>query len=626
MRIPENQIEEIRSSANILDIVSGYVQLRKRGRNFIGSCPFHNEKTPSFTVSEEKQIFHCFGCGAGGNVYKFLMDFKNISFVEAVQEVADQIGVKINFEQDKFSSEQNELEKYYEINVLAAKFFSNKLLNSDDGEEGREYFKNRKIKPQTQRAFGLGYASALWENLLFYLNENRVDLNDTYHLGLIDKRDDGSYYDKFRGRIIFPIFSPNGRVIAFGGRILDNSAKAAKYLNSPESSIYSKRRSLYGLFQSKDEIRKLNKVILVEGYMDLISLYQHGVKNVVASSGTSLTEEQVQLLSRFTRNITVLFDADEAGQKAAMRSIEILLKQDFDVKIVLLPENEDPDSYINKFGRESFDDKLDRAQNFLEFQMDQYKKAGSLEDPVRQAEAIRSLVGSAALVSDTLKRNLLIKSISKKFNLREKLIETELEKHLNQIEAKEARISQNAPTTSSTPIPKTHLTKEKNGNGLSAFEKEIIRLFFEGNEEVIGIICDHIEPEDFLNETFQEIAGIVRDSYLQHIISPAALIQKINDDEVKNFILSISLSQEAISKKWAERNHDGTMEFNIIKYTEDVIKKYRLLKIDSVIKINNQRLASLDNEEEMIEILKENQELQEEKKIIQESNGTSYIE
>ncbi len=286
------------------------------------------------------------------------MDFKSISFVEAVEEVADQAGIKINFEKDQYSAEQNELEEYYDINVLAAKYFSNNLLNSKQGEEAREYFKNRLIKPQTQRVFGLGYAMPEWESILFYFKENKVDLSKALHIGLIDTRDDGSYYDKFRARVIFPIFSPNGRVIAFGGRILDKTAKAAKYLNSPESKVYSKRKSLYGLFHSKDEIRKLNKVILVEGYMDLISLYQHGVKNVVASSGTSLTEEQVQLLSRFTKNITVIFDADDAGQKAAVRSIEILLKYDFDVRVVLLPEGDDPDSYIQKNGREAFEEQL----------------------------------------------------------------------------------------------------------------------------------------------------------------------------------------------------------------------------------------------------------------------------
>ena len=351
MRIPEHTIEEIRSSANIVDIISSYVALRKRGKNFIGLCPFHQEKTPSFTVSEEKQIFHCFGCHAGGNVYKFLMEYKSISFIEAVQEIAESVGITLNFEDDKVSSEQSELEEFFDINVTAAKYFSDNLLKSEHGEIARDYLAKRNIKTQTQKVFGVGFALNGWEHFVNYARDNQVDLDNAKLLGLIDSKEGGNYYDKFRGRIIFPIFSPNGRVIAFGGRVFQGEENIAKYLNSPESSIYLKRKSLYGLFHAKDEIRKLNKAILVEGYMDVIALWQHGIKNVVASSGTSLTDDQVRLLSRYTTNIVVIFDADEAGNKAAMRSIEILLKQDFEVKLLSLPKGEDPDSYVNSLAK-----------------------------------------------------------------------------------------------------------------------------------------------------------------------------------------------------------------------------------------------------------------------------------
>jgi DNA primase len=264
MRISEQKIDEIRNAADAVDIISGYVQLRKRGKNFIGLCPFHQEKTPSFTVSGEKQIFHCFGCGAGGNVFKFLMDFKNISFVEAVEEIADHLGIKIQYDQTQVNDQQNELEALYEINVLAARFFSDNLLKSSSGEEAREYLKNRRIKQQTQRAFGIGYAPHGWDNFLSHAKENQIDLSKAKELGLIDTNEKGEYYDKFRERVMFPIFSPNGRVIAFGGRVLGKQDNTAKYLNSPESQLYSKRKSLYGLFHSKDEIRKLDKAILLK--------------------------------------------------------------------------------------------------------------------------------------------------------------------------------------------------------------------------------------------------------------------------------------------------------------------------------------------------------------------------
>src|SRR3990172_5728827 len=427
MRIPENKIEEIRSAADIVDIISEFVQLRKRGKNFIGLCPFHSEKTPSFTVSEDKQIFHCFGCHAGGNIYKFLMEYEKISFIEAIQEVAARVGINLEYEVDT-TGKDSEQEILYELNIQAARYFSDNLLNSPAGEIARKYFQERKIKPQIMRAFGLGHALNGWENFVEYAKSQKIDLERAIQLGLIGQQNDGRLFDKFSDRIIFPIFSANGRVIAFAGRILENREGSAKYLNSPESIIYVKGRILYGLSFAKDEIRKLDKAILVEGYMDLISLYQNGVKNVVAVSGTALTDEQVQLLSRYTKNVVLLFDADTAGIKASMRSIEILLRRDVEVKIVSLPEKEDPDSYINKHGKDKFDDLLKKAENFIEFESRYYEAQGKFTDPHSAAEAIRELVKPLALINDELKRNLLTKNIAKKFNLREKILDAELNK------------------------------------------------------------------------------------------------------------------------------------------------------------------------------------------------------
>jgi len=434
MRIPEQKIEEVRHGANIVDVISSFVQLKKRGNNFIGLCPFHSEKTPSFTVSSEKQIFHCFGCHQGGNVFKFLMEYKRISFIESVKEIADQVGISIDYDENYDPKAQSEQELLYDINVHAARLFSKNLLKADEEGLGGEYFKKRNIKTNSIMGFGLGYAKNSWDDFKNYAEKNNLDPEKSKSIGLLDTKDEGGYYDKFRGRIIFPIMSPNGRVIAFGGRILDNSKKTAKYLNSPESKIYKKRYSLYGLYHSQDEIRRMDKAILVEGYMDLISLYQAGIKNVVASSGTALTNEQVQLLSRYTKNIVVMFDADIAGQKAAMRSIETLLKQDFDVKILSLPEGEDPDSYVNKHGKVLFEEKINQATEFLEYQTAQFEKQGLFKDALTQSTAIRQMVQTAALVSDKLKRSILIKKISKKFNLREKLLETELNKFISENE------------------------------------------------------------------------------------------------------------------------------------------------------------------------------------------------
>jgi DNA primase len=287
MRIPESKIEEIRNSADIVDVISPHVQLRKRGKNFIGLCPFHSEKTPSFTVSEEKQIFHCFGCHTGGNVFKFLTEFHKISFVEAVQELAEQQGITIEFDKAEYTEQQSEQEVFYDINTEAARYFLNNLLNDDEGEFARRYLHERNIKTQTVRSFGLGYALRGWENFINYAKSRNLNIEKCIQLGLIGKTSEGKLYDKLPGRLIFPIFSPNGRVVAFAGRVLDDKDTGAKYINSPESLIYIKGRILYGLSFAKDDIRRYDKAIIVEGYMDLISLYQSGIKNVVAVSGTA---------------------------------------------------------------------------------------------------------------------------------------------------------------------------------------------------------------------------------------------------------------------------------------------------------------------------------------------------
>lgn len=612
MRIPEKQIDEIRNASDIVDIISGFIQLKKRGKNFIGLCPFHQEKTPSFTVSEEKQIYHCFGCGAGGNVFKFLMDYKNISFVEAVEEIAEHVGIKIQYDSSP-TEQSNDLEIFYEINLLAARFFSDQLLKSDISDNAREYLKNRGIKTQTQKIFGLGFAPFSRDGFLNQAKENKIDLQKAKQLGLIDINEKGEYYDKFRGRIIFPIFSPNGRVIGFGGRIFSGETNAAKYLNSPESPVYSKRKSLYGLFHSKDEIRKLDRAILVEGYMDLISLYQSGVKNVVASSGTSLTDEQVQLLSRFTKNVYVLFDADSAGEKAALRSIELLLKQNFEVKVISLPKGEDPDSFINKFGKEQFEEDISKAQNFFEYQTSQFEKQGAFDDPASSTKAIREIVRILSLLNDDLKRNLYIKALAKKFGLREKLIESELNKFLSEQKNGAHTISQTQSNLNFQVVKLNLQEKFKNEN---PFEKEIVRLLFSGNEQIITHILDNVAIENFTNNNYKTVASIVENGFNEGKISPAYLIEKIEDDDLRKIIFELALSEHSISKNWDDLSSNGRIEKDTYEYAIETVKNYQVFQIDEEIKRNNKLIEESKDELLHIELLKRNKELNEDKKAI----------
>ncbi len=619
MRISERKIEEIRISANIVDIISQYVPLRKRGKNYIGLCPFHNEKTPSFTVSEEKQIYHCFGCHAGGNVYSFLMEYNKISFVEAVQQLAEQLGIQIDYESPEAEEQQSEAEILYEVNTEAAKYFSDNLLNKKEGEFVKEYLTKRNIKPQTIRTFGLGYALDGWENFILFAKENNMDIEKTIQLGLIGKNADGRLYDKFSGRLIFPIFSPNGRVIAFAGRILKGAEGKAKYLNSPESLIYHKGRTLYGLSLSKDEIRRLDKAILVEGYMDLISLYQNGVKNVVAVSGTALTEEQVQLLSRYTKNVVLLFDADTAGIKASMRSIEILLKKDMEIKIVTLPENEDPDSFINNYGKERFDELTLMAKNFLEYQTEYYDSIGMFKDPAKSAEALRDIVSVAALIEDELKRTFLIKSIAKKFNLREKLLESELEKVLNKTMVREKRIVSSS---------ETRKARENNVGAKSVtidsftvkLERDLIKLLFEDDDKIIDFIFANIKTEDFQGDTNKKIFNLISDSYNDAgNIVVSSLIEKLTDDDLKNYIFEITFEKYSIGKNWDEIHPGPSKDEILSRLARDIVIKIKISQIEKVIKENSKRLENSHDDNEVLQIIKLNAEKEKEKSEIRKN-------
>jgi DNA primase len=619
MRIPESKIEEIRNSISIVDVISEYVQLRKRGKNYIGLCPFHSEKTPSFTVTEEKQIFHCFGCHAGGNVYKFLMDYKKISFVEAVQEIAEQQGIEINYDDEGFNEKQSEQEILYDINTEVARYFSNNLLHDAEGEIARTYFQKRNLKIQTMRSFGLGYAHNGYENLVNFLKEKNIDLEKALQLGLIGRNNDGRVYDKLAGRIIFPIFSPNGRVVAFAGRKLREDDSGGKYINSPESIIYIKGRILYGLSHAKDDIRKLDKAIIVEGYMDLISLYQAGVKNVVAVSGTALTDDQVQLLSRYTKNVVLLFDADAAGIKASMRSIEILLKRDFDVKISTLPKGEDPDSYVTKFGKEAFDEIIKRAENFLEYQTEYYETQGMFDDPTKMAEAIRDLVKPIALVSDELKRNLLIRNIGRKFNLREKLIEAELDKALdfqkkqNRLQSQRIFKKDEAQQESLIPAEKKTIPPHFYNT-----ERELMRLLFENIEEIIGLITYNVHEEDILVDVHRNIFEKVYFEYENRgSLNPADLIS-LYDDEVQSYLRELTIEKYSLSSNWQDLNPSITQEMITKKYAIDLLVKYKQMHIDLQIAANVGAQENADSEERLLELMKEKHELERLKKIVRE--------
>lgn len=604
MRIPEHKIEEILAATDIVDVVGKYVYLKKAGTNFKGICPFHSEKTPSMIVSPAKQIFNCFGCHVGGNAFRFLMEYKKISFVEAVQEQANELGVTIQYEESKSFEQKDELEVLYDLNTEVAKYYLNNLLNTPEGEAARKYFEERKIKQQAIRSFGLGYSPPKRDALFNFLSEKKLDIENALQLGVIGKGNTGEYYDRFAGRIIFPIFSPNGRVVAFAGRILVPNENTGKYVNSPESKIYYKSRILYALSFAKDEIRRSESVIVVEGYMDAISLHQKGIKNVVAVSGTALTEEQIQLLSRYTKNVNLIFDADSAGIRASMRSIELLLKQDMNVKIISLPQGEDPDSYVNKFGADDFLNEVKNGKDFLEYQSMIFKNEGRFDDSAKMSEAIRVIVNQAALIPDELKRTLQIQNVAKKFNLREKLIEKELDKILQSNKKSERRSSVETGNEIAKAEPTAETNRTKNDSAIFKIEQELLKILFEGNRAANNYIFDNYPVDDFSNDDHKKLAEIALEGTEENL-KANEMVDKIDDLSLQSYLLEIIIDKYDVSDRWSKYHYSSSGNVDLLSYANDAVRKIKLLLISDQLESKNKLINSAESEEDKMNLMKE---------------------
>ena len=412
MRIPDEKVDEVRNATDIVDVISSVVRLRKRGKSYVGLCPFHQEKSPSFTVSADKQMYHCFGCGVGGNVFTFLMERDKLSFVEAVRVLAERAGITLPAEGSAEGGANAEQEQLYELTRLVGLHFHDNLVNSVEGNLALEYFHHRGFTETTIRKFGLGYAKNSWDDLIAFARRENIEPALLDKAGLVVRREDGSgYYDRFRGRAIFPIFATNGRTIAFGARKLREDDPLGKYINSPETPVYSKSRVLYGLSLAKEAIREREFALLVEGYADLITVFQAGFENIVASSGTALTVEHIQLLSRYAHRITLVYDADSAGSKATLRGGDLILEHDLDVRVAELPPGEDPDSFVRKHGAKAFQVLVEGAVSFLDFRAQQLQAEGLFSTPEGKAQAIRQLVETVARVKDELKRTFFLKRL-----------------------------------------------------------------------------------------------------------------------------------------------------------------------------------------------------------------------
>ncbi len=417
--------EEVKKAADIIEIIGQYVQLKKRGQNHIGLCPFHSERSPSFTVNQDKQIYHCFGCGRGGDVFTFWMEYHNLSFSQSLKDLAERYNIDLprykGLPEEKKKAELKEL--LFKTNGLAADYFHNMLVRSAEGKPGRDYFSRRKISQETISRFQLGYAANKWDGLINYLRSKNISLDLGAKAGLLIPKKDGGYYDHFRDRIIFPIFDLNHQIIGFGGRVLGDSLP--KYINTPETPLYHKGESLYGLDSAFRNIREGGLAIVVEGYMDMLALRQHGISNVVATLGTAFTSNQVRRLKGYTKEVVVLFDPDDAGREAALKSFPLFLNEGISAKVLVLPQGEDPDSFVNRCGLDEFRELLKGAIPIFDFYLDQ--TLARMDSGIDgQIKVLGEILPIFMEVESGATRFLYVQSFSEKTGINEAIVWEEL--------------------------------------------------------------------------------------------------------------------------------------------------------------------------------------------------------
>lgn len=406
MRFPQTFIDDLKRQADIVRIVQDYVTLKKTGANWVACCPFHKETKPSFSVNPAKEIFYCFGCQKGGSVFNFVMEVERVAFPEAIKIVAEKAGVALPVQVDdsRFEARKRESDQVIELNQWAMSWWEDQLNSqSPPAQAAREYLDQRGITEETRKTFRLGFAPDSWDSLSTHLRQKGATKEALEKSGLVVKKDGGGSYDRFRGRLMFPVIDPQGRPIAFGGRVLDPEGEP-KYLNSPETTAYTKGRHLYGLNLTRDDIRRQGFAILVEGYLDLIVPYQNGVRNAVASLGTALTPEQVKLIGRFARKVVVNYDGDRAGVQAAKRAIETILAEDLEVKVLVLPDNADPDDFIRKYGAAEYQKRRGEAQPHIQFVIDQAVRDRNLHSPADKAAAVEEALPFVRAVRDQIQK------------------------------------------------------------------------------------------------------------------------------------------------------------------------------------------------------------------------------
>lgn len=524
--IPENIIEEIRSRTDIVEIVSEAVVLKKAGQNFKGLCPFHSEKTPSFTVSPDKQIYHCFGCAAGGNVFKFLMETQSLPFVEAVKLLASK--ANISLPSPRRSAAENKQEKERETilksNRLAAEYFIATLDHPQRGKKARAYLESRQFRGEILTKYQLGWSTPNWQDLMTALEKNAAP-PELEKAGLIKQKDGGpgkNYYDRFRDRLMIPLKDLYGNIIGFGGRIIGEGEP--KYLNSPETPLYKKGKILFGMHLAKQAMRGENQAILVEGYFDQIRAHDKGIYNVVASCGTALTPEQAGLLKNHVKNVVLVFDSDSAGKLAAQRGYEVLVEKELNVRIVLLPQGHDPDSYIQDFGPEKFLQLIENARPFVESYIDGASAKGNLGTPSGRMEVVNGVLPLLAKIKNNLERSEWIKYLSEKAGVEDKALLKELKKTLTQ---NQSLVKIEAIETKSTKKPDSELY--------------LVHLLL-SDQQVARKIRDRVSTEEFSDPDLRQIGEMIyRFLDTEQSVQVDRLLDQVERPEIRALLSKIGM-------------------------------------------------------------------------------------
>jgi DNA primase len=574
--IPKEIIEDIRNKADIVAVISEYVQLKKRGKNYLGLCPFHSEKDASFTVSPEKQLFHCFGCNEGGNVFAFIMKMENIGFAEAAEELGAKVGVAVP-KAEKRASAKKLNDQFYQVMLLASKYFQS-CLEAEIGRPAGEYLKNRGITLKTSKAFNLGFAPPGWDNLFKHLISKGGNPKLIEQTGLILQRaEKNGYYDRFRNRLIIPITDPRGRVIAFGGRSLEN--EEPKYLNSPDSPVYHKGETLFGLNLSRELIKKSKTAVLVEGYFDLITPYQSGITNIVAGLGTALTINQCKLIARYCDNIVLAYDADSAGGLAAERSVELLRSRGLKVKTAILKGGKDPDEVVSKQGGKGFLDCLNSALPFLDFKIKRIISRHNLEEVESKAAAIREIAAVLGKEKDPFVKREYAKIAAALLKTQADTILTEIKRELNY---------QNSRRHASRRMIEKPKSKSREA------EINVIAMALQ-NPQTLSIFKERLSLSDFMSADTGKIAEFIfkldtaENEDLIH-----TLLESLPDEETKKFLASVLVNEHiGVEGKMVE----------ILNDCIDVIKRERLKEKIEGIKLKIKEAEKLGETEKVSELL-----------------------